>query len=273
MKKGYKGTIFDIMKYAIHDGPGIRTTVFFKGCPLTCWWCQNPESQQLEPEKIKGLARRRYSHQFFGKDEGVIGEVVTVDQVMAEVLKDSIFYESSGGGLTISGGEPLIQPDFLLALLKASRKKGIHTALDTSGYAPWAIFKKILHYVDLFLYDLKIMDDKLHEEYTGVSNRLVLQNLQRLLQNKAAVVIRMPVITGMTDGINNIRAIGDFLKRHKGVEELHLLPYNSLCRDKYQKINRDYAFANLEPPSELALTKIMREFENFGLNVKIRGLS
>jgi pyruvate formate lyase activating enzyme len=273
LRKKNKGIVFDIMKYAIHDGPGIRTTVFLKGCPLVCWWCQNPESQQLAPEKIPGIDGRKYSQLFYDKEKRTIGHMSTVDQVMAEVEKDMIFYDYSGGGVTFSGGEPLMQPDFLLALLKASKKKGIHTALDTSGYAPWAVFKRILPYVDLFLYDLKLMCNELHEKYTGVSNKIILRNLKKLRHHKASVVIRMPVIAGITDEVDNIRAIGSFIGGLKGVEELHLLPYNSLCKDKYQRIERDYALENLEPPSDAALRRIKKRFEGLGLHVKIRGLS
>jgi pyruvate formate lyase activating enzyme len=269
--KKIKGIIFDIMKYAIHDGPGIRTTVFLKGCPLACWWCQNPVSQKPKPQKIRSSKRRKYSALFYGKDKGVIGYEVTVEQVMIEVEKDNIFYEYSGGGVTLSGGEPLMQPDFLLGLLKASKKRGIHTALDTSGYAPWRIFKRILKHVDLFLYDLKLMDARLHEKYTGEDNRIILANLEKLAQNKASVVIRLPMITKITDTADNIRAVGKFAEGLKGIEELHLLPYNYLCRDKYQRIRRAYAFKNIEPPSDAALQRMKRWLEAYGLRVKIRG--
>lgn len=266
-----KGIVFDIMKYAIHDGPGIRTTVFLKGCPLTCWWCQNPESQKLEPEKVAGIDRRKYFNLLYGKDKDMIGHEVTVEQVMTEVEKDVIFYEYSHGGVTLSGGEPLMQPDFLLCLLKASKKRDIHTALDTSGYAPWAIFRSLLHYVDLFLYDLKLMDDSMHEKYTGVSNSIILENLEKLVQSKVNVVIRMPIITSITDKADNISAIGNFIESLNGIEELHLLPYNYLCKDKYQRIKREYVFRNIEPPSEAALQRIKKRFDAFGLRVKIRG--
>ncbi|KPL14461.1 hypothetical protein AMJ74_03335 [candidate division WOR_3 bacterium SM1_77] len=269
--KENKGIIFDIMKYAIHDGPGIRTTVFLKGCPMTCWWCQNPESQKLEPEKVDGIDHRKYSNLFCGKEKGMIGHEVTVEQVMVEVEKDMIFYEYSNGGITLSGGEPLMQPDFLLGLLRASKKQDIHTALDTSGYAPWAIFSSLLNYVDLFLYDLKLMDDRMHEKYTRVSNSVILENLEKLVRSKANVVIRVPIITNITDKADNIRAIGNFIGSLKGIEELHLLPYNYLCKDKYQRIKREYVFKNLEPPSEAALQRIEKRFEAFGLRVKIRG--
>ena len=266
-----QGIIFDIMKYAIHDGPGIRTTVFLKGCPLACWWCQNPESQKLEPEKIRGIERRKYSGLFYGKDKGMVGRVVTVEQAMVEVEKDKIFYDYSGGGVTLSGGEPLMQPNFLLGLLKASKKRGIHTALDTSGYAPWTVLRGVLKYVDLFLYDVKLMDTGLHEKYTGEGNEIILENLENLARNKAKIVIRLPVITKITDTADNILAVGKFVAGLKGIEELHLLPYNYLCKDKYQRIKREYMFKNTEPPSDVSLQSVKHRLETYGLRVKIRG--
>ena len=266
-----KGIIFDIMRYAIHDGPGIRTTVFLKGCPLECWWCQNPESQKLEPEKVSAIDRRKYSNLFYVKDGNIIGREVTVEQVMTEIEKDKIFYEHSGGGVTLSGGEPLMQPDFLSGLLKASKEKGFHTALDTSGYAPWAILRRILKYVDLFLYDLKLMDERTHQKYTGEGNELILDNLIKLVRNKARIIVRIPVITGITDKQENIREIGEFVLSIKGIEELQLLPYNYLCKDKYQRMKREYAMQHVKPTSDGSLRKIKTRLETYGLRVRIEG--
>lgn len=266
-----KGIVFDILKYAIHDGPGIRTTVFLKGCPLSCWWCQNPESKTMEPEKASGVDRRKYLHLFRDSGEGVVGHEVTVKQVMAEVEKDVVFYRYSGGGVTYSGGEPLMQPDFLLALLKASKEKNIHTVLDTSGYAPWSIFKRIMDYVDLFLYDLKIMDNEIHQKYTGEGNSLILDNVGKLAHNRANIIIRIPIITGITDPGDNICAIGEFLRPISGIEFVHLLPYNYLCKDKYQRMKRDYRLGNLNPPTENKLNEIKNTLRTYGLHVKIGG--
>jgi pyruvate formate lyase activating enzyme len=266
-----KGMIFDIIKYAIHDGPGIRTTVFLKGCPLACCWCQNPESKNLEPEKILDMNRRKYSHLFYNEDKNIIGRSVTVKQVMTEVEKDSIFYKYSGGGATFSGGEPLMQPDFLLTLLKASKKKKIHTALDTSGYAPWKVFKRVMDYVGLFLYDLKLMNSDEHREYTGEDNTVILENIEKLARRKANIVIRIPVITGITDKQKNIRAIGEFLQSIRGIELVDLLPYNYLCEDKYQRMRRDYSLKHIETPTEKRLHEIEKLLETYGLSVKIDG--
>ncbi len=266
-----KGIVFDIVKYAIHDGPGIRTTVFLKGCPLSCWWCQNPESKTMLPEKASGVDRRKYLHLFRDCGKGVVGHEVTVKQVMAEVEKDVVFYRYSGGGVTYSGGEPLMQPDFLLALLKASKKKNIYTVLDTSGYAPWSIFKRIMDYVDLFLYDLKIMDNETHQKYTGEGNSLILANVEKLAHNRANIVIRIPIITGITDLSDNICAIGEFLRPISGIELVHLLPYNYLCKDKYQRMKKDYRLGNLNPPTEKKLNEIKNMLRTYGLHVKIGG--
>ena len=153
METSSKGIIFDIKKYALHDGPGIRTTVFLKGCPLNCWWCHNPEGQNPEPERF--LTNQTVNHE-------IIGREVTVDEVIAEIEKDRIFYDESGGGATFSGGEPLMQPDFLKNLLTACQIRDISTVLDSCGYAAWEIIEKIKDKVDLFLYDLKMIDDKKH---------------------------------------------------------------------------------------------------------------
>jgi pyruvate formate lyase activating enzyme len=266
-----KGVIFDIVKYAIHDGPGIRTTVFLKGCPLTCAWCQNPESQQIEPERTSSVSRRRYSQFFFSGEKNVIGRKVSVKQVMDEVEKDRIFYQYSQGGVTFSGGEPLMQPAFLLELLKESQRRKIHTALDTSGFAEWTEIKRMVRYVDLFLYDLKIMDETLHKRYTGQSNTRILDNLKRLSTGNGEIIIRFPVISGITDTSDNLRAIGKFVRGLKRVEKLHLLPYNYMCKDKYRRMRRSYRFKGIEPPSDRELKRMKMRFEKYGLQVGIRG--
>ncbi|UCG31068.1 MAG: glycyl-radical enzyme activating protein [candidate division WOR-3 bacterium] len=263
-----KGIIFDVVKYAIHDGPGIRTTVFLKGCPLKCLWCQNPESQKPEPETVGRFRDRKFSAMFFGKDKGIIGHEFTVRQVMAEVRKDDIFYRYSGGGVTFSGGEPLMQSEFLLYLLKESKKHNIHTAVDTSGHAPWSALERIVKYVDLFLYDIKLMDDVEHERYTGVGSELVLSNLRKLAARGAKIVVRFPVITGITDRPENTRAIGTFLKGLKSIDTMHLLPYNYMCKDKYKRMKREYLLDDVEPPSDGILRSLSKKFGQYGLRVE-----
>ena len=198
------GFIFDIKKFAIHDGPGIRTTVFLKGCVMDCWWCHNPESQNLEPEKIIKVNQLNIHE--------TIDRKVSVDEVLEEVEKDRVFYEESGGGVTFSGGEALTQPEFLYSLLEKSKEKNIHTTLDTTGYVKWEILEKISNMVDLFLYDLKLFDDELHQKYTGVSNKLILENLLKLDANKNKIIIRIPIIPTLTDTEGNLEQLAIFIK-------------------------------------------------------------
>ncbi len=264
------GTIFDIKKYAIHDGPGIRTTVFFKGCPLDCWWCHNPESRNAEVETINARVRDHRSGSEVEKQE-TIGRVVTVDEVMGEVLKDIIFYDQSGGGVTVSGGEPLHQIDFLVALLQSCKDHGIHTALDTCGHVTRGEFAKIGGRVDLFLYDLKIIDEQAHIKYTGESNRLVLENLIALAREKVEVQIRIPLIPGITDTVENLEAITDFLNSLKKINAVCLLPYNLLGEDKQRKFNMADRLGHLPTQSRNAMQKHTAWFQARGYRVRIGG--
>lgn len=222
-----QGTIFDLKKYAIHDGPGIRTTVFLKGCPLSCKWCHNPESRCPTVE-----SRQVHSAQGDASRNTIIGCTVDVKSVIDDIMKDEMFYDQSGGGVTFSGGEPMIQPDFLTALLEECKQCDLHTAVDTSGYAPREDFERICNLVDLFLFDLKLMDDAEHFEYTGVSNRLILENLVLLSEIARKVVVRIPMIPEITDTRVNLDAVSEFLEPLKGVRQINLLPYNRLGEDK-----------------------------------------
>jgi len=243
-----QGIIFDIKRYAIHDGPGIRTTVFFKGCPMRCPWCHNPESQKKEPEKI-------------GENE-IIGEVKTVQDVMQEIEKDIPFYDESRGGVTFSGGEPLFQPDFLKALLSECKKKEIHTTLDTTGCIEPEIFDSIIDDVDLFFYDIKFMDEKKHFQYTGTSNRSVIENLKSLIKKGKKVIIRFPVIPGITDKEENIKAIGKFIFTFNSIEEIDLLPYHNTAEGKYRRLRRKNKMKELKvkPPTVDRMLEIKNLF-------------
>ncbi len=224
---GMNGIIFDVKRYAIHDGPGIRTTVFLKGCPLDCWWCHNPEGRKTDPE-------------CFSRDKTpdcITGREISVDDIMREVCRDIVFYDQSGGGVTFSGGEPMMQIEFLYELLIACRREGIHTALDTCGYAPSGDFERIAGLVDLFLYDIKLMNDDLHRKYTGVSNHLILDNLNRLSGNGNRIVARLPLIPDVTDTDENVIAIADFMAKNKTLREVSLLPYNKLGHDKLRRFH------------------------------------
>ena len=250
------GVVFDIKKFSIHDGPGIRTTVFLKGCPLRCLWCHNPESQRSGPEVMlrgerciacaacleacaqgaitingSGAVTDRAlciecglcTASCYAEARELVGRTMTVAEVLAEIEGDISFYDESGGGVTFSGGDPLLQRDFLLALLKACRAKEIHTAVDTSGSFSWPALEMIRPYVDLFLYDLKLMDEERHKRVTGVSNRLILQNLEALSKLGHKIIIRVAVVPGINDDERNIYQTGAFAASLPHLEGVSLL--------------------------------------------------
>lgn len=299
-----KGKIFNIMKYSIHDGPGIRTTVFFKGCPLNCEWCHNPEGQgfgqelMYRPDRCIGCGRcleicpsgavllseeKVVYHRDLCQACGeccktchagvreVVSKSMSTDEVMTEIEKDLIFYDESGGGVTFSGGEALMQPEFLLEMLKKCRKKEIHTALETSGYVKLESLKMISDYVNLFLYDLKLMDSMKHEDVTGVPNGLILANLRWLAENHPHVIVRIAIIPGINDDEDNLQQIGEFTASLKGVTELHCLPYHRAGVDKYQRLGRKYCLPDLQSPDDERMVEIAGRLEQFGLKVKIGG--
>jgi pyruvate formate lyase activating enzyme len=268
--------IFDIRRYSIHDGPGIRTTVFLKGCGMGCRWCHNPESQRREPELIFHETRCIHCGEClkacpqqaitFQNDlpttdptacthcgtctsacptqaRELIGRVWTVPEVMAIIRRDIAFYDESGGGVTLSGGEPLDQPAFTAALLCACKAEDIHTALDTSGYGQWEILDDLSPDVDLFLYDVKIMDDALHRQFTGVSNQLILENLRRLAESGHKLILRVPLIPGITDGEENLRAVAQLAQSLPNILRVDLLPYHDTARQKYQRMGLEYPLA------------------------------
>jgi pyruvate formate lyase activating enzyme len=264
---GEKGTIFDIKKYAIHDGPGIRTTVFLKGCPLDCWWCHNPESRAVEIETLT-VARGGNGK---GRRQETVGRVATVAEVLAEIEKDTIFYDQSGGGATLSGGEPMMQPAFTAALLRACREHGITTILDTSGYGPAEDFGKIDGLVDLYLYDLKLMDDQTHVRYTGVSNSTILDNLIMLSDAGKEIIIRIPLVPGITDTRGNIASIIEFLAPLEGIRRISLLPYNRMAEDKCRRFSLANRLGHVEPQTPDTLDKLRAHFESCGYEVSIGG--
>jgi pyruvate formate lyase activating enzyme len=266
---GTQGLIFDIKKYSLHDGPGIRTTIFLCGCPLTCWWCQNPEGQKLDLRDA--LKVRERSKASLTATKELIGKQASVDEVMAEVEKDRVFYEESSGGVTFSGGEPLTQYDFLNELISACRKSRIATALETCGYASWDIIKKVKDKIDLFLYDIKIIDESEHQKYTGVSNAIILSNLQKLDGEGKNIIVRFPVIPGITDTEENVEQVTRFIGRLRVVREMNLLPYNKLGKGKYEKLNRPNKLIDLEPPSDERMRQLSERLKVLGLKVKIGG--
>ncbi len=300
-----KGKIFDIMRYAIHDGPGIRTTVFLKGCPLQCWWCHNPEGisstndlayfnykcihcetcvnvcpvRAIRFETDKQIINRAACTLCGVCAEAcptgalrIIGRETTVKELIKEIEKDVILYDSSGGGVTFSGGEPLFQPLFLKEALKECKNRKIHAALDTSGYASPKVFKSIAEHVDMFLYDLKVVDDVEHKKYTGVSNRLIIKNLKALMEKGRGkdVIIRFPIIPSINDTVENVKRLTTFVQQLKGVKEIDLLPFHDVS-EKYMRIGRKYLMQVYNAPSEEKLKQIKAELETAGFMVKIGG--
>lgn len=245
-----KATIFDIQRTSFVDGPGIRTTVFFKGCNLKCAWCHNPESQNSKKEilfyrdKCTGCGRcanlTADDHHFvcFNAAKEICGKEYTVDEIFDSIIKDKVFFDSSGGGVTFSGGECMLQTDFLCEILKKCKENGIHTAVDTAGHVPFACFERILPYADLFLYDVKLFNREKHEQYVGVGNELILENLKKLFEKKATLWIRIPIIPGVNDSIEEMQKIKDFLLSYGPPEKVELLPYHAMGENKYEALGK-----------------------------------
>jgi pyruvate formate lyase activating enzyme len=265
------GMIFDIKRYAIHDGPGIRSTVFFKGCPLNCWWCHNPEGLRSRSQKFASGSNGRRSKSAKLKKKVIVGRVLSVKQVMEEIAKDEIFYNQSGGGVTFSGGEPMAQIDFLEASLRECKRLNIHTALDTSGYASPDDFERIRGLVDIILYDIKLMDDDLHQKYTGVSNGIILENLKKLAKRRKNIRIRIPMVPGITDTEKNIEDIAAFLASLKNIDEIDILPYNRLAEDKCARFNLRFKPGRLKDQNDEEISEKMDLFLKRGYKVKIGG--
>ena len=297
------GTIINIQKYSIHDGPGIRTTVFFKGCPLNCWWCHNPESQNPSPEimffkerctgcgscvkkcpskaielleaypvvnKSNCTLCGKCSDFCLSNARELVGKDITVKNLMSEIIKDEVFYEESNGGVTFSGGEPLMHADYLNNVLMLCKDKGIHTTVDTSGYAVWEQFEKIVDNVDLFLFDIKHMNNEKHLEYIGASNFVILENLKKLSQRGCNINIRMPIIAGVNDDDENIDSVINFLAK-LNIIQVNLLPYHKMGMDKYRRLNMEYKLSGFEKPRDEVIDMIAEKFKSAGIKIKIGG--
>lgn len=273
-----KATIFDIQSDSFVDGPGIRTTVFFKGCNLKCAWCHNPESQSFKPQimfykdKCIGCGKCEYicpyslkKCELCGKCElycprdarKIVGKEYTVEEVFAQIIKNKSFFDNSGGGVTFSGGECMLQIDFLYDILKLCKENGIHTAVDTAGNVKWECFEKILPFTDLFLYDIKAYNSETHKKWTGVDNKLILENLSKLLK-KAKVWIRIPIIPNVNDDEKEILLIKEFLINNGYPEKVELLPYHKMGENKFSALGKQaYAF---DVPSKETTEKLMQIF-------------
>ena len=264
------GYIFDIKKYSVNDGPGIRTTVFLKGCPLSCWWCHNPESRNSEPEKIDNCSFR-WNLSYESSQRNMIGSQVSVNDVIREVEKDLPFYEESKGGATFSGGEPMLQIDFLHQLLIECKKKDINTAIDTTGFAPLADFEKIYDLTDTFLYDLKLIDDKFHYEYCGVSNKLIHENLKELSSRGGKIILRLPIIPTLTDTEENIKQTISYISTLKNIREIDLLPFHTTAKSKYERMKILNKVIDIIPPTKEYMNELKNRFSQLGIPIKIGG--
>lgn len=313
METELTGKVYDIQGFSIQDGPGIRTTVFFKGCPLTCPWCHSPESQSFAPqlswlavrcigiekcgrclaacprgalspgdttrnaasgEEIRLVRIDRSScdacgactRECYPKALEICGTDYTLEELLARVLRDRPFYENSGGGVTLSGGEPLCQPEFVLRFLEKLKEQGIHTALDTTGHVPAGVVERALAHTDLFLYDLKQMDAQIHRAATGVSNTLILRNARLIAARGGKMQVRIPVIPDFNDSDAAIREIGVFcLSLGAAVEVVQLLPYHNLGVVKYQRIENRGKVLEAVPPSEARMRALVALLEDLGL--------
>jgi pyruvate formate lyase activating enzyme len=299
------GWVFNIQRFSIHDGPGIRTTVFLKGCPLRCLWCSNPESLRMEPHvmywrercircgaclavcprsaivvdeagcrqvlpELCDLCGRCLEECYTGALEQ-IGRLMTVDEVLSIVEKDRLFYDESEGGVTLSGGEPTAQPRFSQRLLQSCQERGIHTAIETCGHAVWNVWQTILPHLDLILYDLKEINPTRHKRYTAVSNELILDNLRRLARTDKTIIVRRPIIPGYNDDQESIHALACFVHELGTVHEIHLLPYHRFGRDKYERLGMKYPMGDVPSLREEEVTGLRDTLVSHGFRVKIGG--
>lgn len=272
-----KGIIFDIQRFSVHDGPGIRTTVFMKGCPLRCKWCHNPEGLNALPE-LRFFEEKCLMCGRCGGREGfedaekcpskaliVSGREVTCEQLLSEILKDKSFYKDRGG-VTFSGGECLLQSDFVSTALALAKREGIHTAVDTCGYVPWSEIEKTIDNCDLYLYDIKCIDSVLHKEYTGRDNGLILDNLARLDSYGKEIWIRIPIIPGFNDKVEEITKIADFVSALSSVKEVSLIPYNTIGVNKYKTLGLEYKFDVLARIDKDRMLLFKNIFEGRGIS-------
>lgn len=295
-----QGIVFDIKHFAVHDGPGIRTTVFLKGCPLRCLWCHSPESQRyyseimFSPEKcigcmacVEACPEGALVHPGGPEPDGcthcgacveacysgarvMVGVSQSVESIMMAVRNDRRLHEATGGGVTISGGEPTHQPVFTCKLLQALKQEGFHTAIETCGYTTWGTLERMLPFTDLVLYDLKHVNPDVHRKFTGVANDLIISNLRRLSKTGVPIMVRLPLIPGVNDSEEHLKSVAELL-RCVPVEAVEVLPYHRLGVPKYEFLGRPYALADITPHDEAQLLKARDCLRLSGLNVVLEG--
>ena len=263
-----KGLVFDIRHFSVHDGPGLRVTVFLKSCPLSCAWCHNPESQLFEPETCMRI--RRLDDKEFEYTEHV-GKSMTVGEVIEEAEKDISIFDESKGGVTFSGGEPLSQPEFLRELLKACNAKEIHTAVDTSGFASQSIMESIFPFTDLFLFDLKLANDDDHKRFTGVSNSIILKNLDLIVNSNKKVIVRIPLIQDITDTTENLKSLSEIIRKYPAIQRVDILPFHNIAKSKYERFGKKYTLSNAETYDNQKAEQIKNYFLETIPNVSIGG--
>ncbi len=259
MPEEIKGRIFNIQRFSIHDGPGIRTIVFFKGCPMRCAWCCNPESQDFEIQTMMENGKAK-----------TVGKDVTVSEIMPEILSDIPYYRRSGGGVTLSGGEILCQPDFAAALLSECKNAGLNTAVESAASTSYVNIEKILPFLDLYLLDIKHMNKEKHKEYIGRDNVLILENAERIAKSGVKLIVRTPVVPGFNDTADEIAEISRFARKI-GASEHHLLPYHRLGSDKYSGLSRSYSLSEILPPSKEKMEYLLSVAEEQGIKAQIGG--
>jgi pyruvate formate lyase activating enzyme len=296
-----RGEVFDIQRFSVHDGPGIRTTIFLKGCPLKCLWCHNPESQRMQPvlsfereicimcgECVKECSRNAQSivdgtrviqrelceacgscvNTCNTNSLVLKGQTMTVNEVFREVLRDELLYRKSNGGITISGGEPLMQPAFTYRILERSKEHNLHTAIETCGHTQWNIFKRILEVTDLVIYDVKLMDPIQHKKFVGVGNELILKNLKKVIKKEKEVLVRIPLIPDINDSDDNLRKTAEFL-RSLGIDRAEFIPYHEFAGPKYELLGMDYVLRVLKPYTPEQLEQKKQKMDTLGIKTKI----
>ncbi|MGC4019937.1 MAG: glycyl-radical enzyme activating protein [Muricomes sp.] len=290
--------VFDLQRFALHDGPGIRTTVFLKGCPLNCMWCHNPESIKSRPQlgfleksctycgkcqevceySVHSVSKEHCHEIDFGRCVQcglcvdacptralkIYGQSMTSEEIIQVVMKDWDFYQRSGGGLTVSGGEPMLQFEALLELLKKAKEKGLHICLDTSGQASLDKYKVVSEFVEVFLFDYKITDEKEHKQYTGADNRLILKNLDYLCENGKHVYLRCPIIPGINDNEEHYQSIAELSRRYAGIEQVNLMVYHDMAKGKAAQIGEQYALPDIKTIEAKEKEQIYSKLESYG---------